>query len=143
MPHKFHGEWKSFIVTFPGSGPRPFPDGNIYLRIEESNGTINTGSNHNGNPVRGRVTQVSLEIESDSSRYEGFLLDESVILGQRIITVGGRVIFGNRRAPNDSRTADEYAEDEATREGDEEQVEERRRKILAQEEGTWVATKTG
>lgn len=126
MAHKFHGLWKSFIVT----GATLSDDGEIYLRINEANNTVDAGSNHNGRPVTGSVTQNSVDLTSDESthkrQYQGALAEEINIGGTKILVLAGTM--------KPVRTIKDSTDESAQRDDAE---------ILDQEQGTWVATKGG
>jgi len=117
--HKLHGEWISTRISSDGTAI--VPDGNIFLRMTNAaTGEIQAGSNHDGVPVTGDPTPTGASVElaetmgNFTRRYRGFLITEVDILGQKFRVLAGRW----RNTPNG-------------------------RDLAAQEEGTWVATKTG
>jgi hypothetical protein len=120
MPnHRLHGEWVSTRIGEVSGNPTAIePDGNIYLRMTNAaTGEIQPGSNHDGVPVTGPPTPTGVSIELEQ-RTADFTLRYKGFLLPEINTGGQRVmVLSGRwvRTPT----------------------------MRAQEEGTWVATKTG
>jgi len=96
MKHKFSGRWRS--LRFPDGTTSTVDDGEIYLRLHQSNGTVQTGSNHEGIALTGNATVVSAghelelkQVESGNIReYEGLLASEEDTNGIRSTVIIGR-----------------------------------------------------
>ena len=129
MAHKFTGLWRSLL--FPKGSTKPVSDGTIFLRMNEANGKVDTGSNHDGKELSGdaKLTgdghRLTLkQIEPDNVREQtGILVSEEDTNGQKsLVILGGFkdtpiVLTGERDAKNQEAT------------------------LQAQNEGVWVITK--
>ena len=134
MAHKFQGRWRSFVIDdFSKSGRQ---DGEIYLRINEANGAVLPGSNHDGKTVTGSATMAGNRLDlrqEDGGNIRvqfGVLVSEEDLNGNQSLVIVGRYKDTTRITPPEIA---ESSKDDA---------EARQEFVTAgQEEGGWVATK--
>jgi hypothetical protein len=132
MPHKFTGQWRSFIS--PDGAPKAKKDGEMYVRLK-LNGNVLTGSNHDGIDLTGVATlspggihSLRLErSEPDNVRvYNGTLFSEEDTNGQKSMVIIGR--YKDTAVPLPSKASKKSS-----------------KKLAglgpAQNEGVWVITK--
>jgi len=95
MPHKLTGLWRSML--FPKGSTKPVSDGTIFLRINESNGKVDTGSNHDGKTLTGEAKSTAdglrltlKQEESDNVRDQSGLLasEEDTISQKNLVIIG-------------------------------------------------------